>query len=109
MSHPSKIKGTRFESEVVAYLNGNGYPLAERRSLKGTLDKGDIVNGPPSFTLELKNEARLNLAGYMAEAEAEAANAGTPYFAAVVKRRGKGAAKAYVVMPLDQFVELTQI
>jgi hypothetical protein len=105
MSNPSKAKGTRFESEVVEYLVRHGFPAAERRALHGNTDKGDVA-GMADWTLELKSEARLNLAGYMAEVQAEAANTGTPWYAAIVKRRGKGAAGAYVVMPLDLFAIL---
>jgi Holliday junction resolvase len=108
VSHPNKVKGTRWESEVVDYLVEQGFTAVERRSLKGNADQGDLV-GVPGWTLECKNEARINLAGYMAEGEAEAKNAGTDLFAAIVKRRRKGTAAAYAVMPLELFVKIARI
>jgi Holliday junction resolvase len=107
MSNPSKQKGTRFESEVVAYLVEHGFPAVERRALHGNTDKGDLT-GIAGWTFELKSEARIDLAGYMAEAQAEAANAGTEHYAAIVKRRGKGAAHAYAVMPLERLIDLVR-
>lgn len=108
MTNPSKQRGTRFETEVVEFLKANGFPDAERRALAGSLDKGDVMN-VPDFTLECKNEATMRLAAYMAEAAAEAINAKTPFFAAIVKRRGKGARDAYVVMPLYEVVALIKL
>lgn len=97
----ARRKGTAFETAVVAYLQ-ELFPSAERRALAGKLDRGDIA-GVPGWTLELKNTRQLDLAGAVDEAEREAANAGTPLFAAVIKRRGKGTAAAYAVMPMHVF------
>lgn len=102
----SKDKGTRWETEVVNYLNEAGFNC-ERRALQGALDKGDIL-GIPAWTLECKNEQRIDLARYMSEVNAETVNARTPYGAAIVKRRNKGVAEGYVVMPLFQFRKLLQ-
>lgn len=97
----SRDKGTRFETEVVRYLHEMGFDC-ERRALAGALDKGDI-SGIPGWTLECKNERTITLAKYMDEVNYETVNARTPYGAAIVKRRNKGVADAYVVMPLYQF------
>lgn len=102
----SKRKGTSYESAVVEFL-GRWFPHVERRALGGINDKGDVA-GIPNVVLECKNEARIDLAGYMDEAKAEAANAGAPLYAAVVKRRGKNVSQSYVVMPLDVFAPLLQ-
>jgi hypothetical protein len=106
--NPSKVKGTRFESEAVEYLNENGFPTAERRSLNGALDKGDIVN-VPEWTLECKNRKALDFAGAVDEAAAEAVNARTPFFAAIVKRPRKNVREAYAVMPLYELVALISL
>jgi hypothetical protein len=100
MSSKSKIRGTRWESQVRDYLVAAGFVGVERRALDGNKDRGDLL-GIPLWTLEAKDEARITLAGYMDEARAEAKNAGTPYFAAIVKRRRKGTGEAYAVMPLE--------
>ena len=122
MSHPNKVKGTRWESEVVDYLAANGFPSIERRSLKGNKDQGDIAN-VADWVLECKNEKTIGLGGYMDEGATELTNAQdywraliktteTPprpsWFAAIVKRRRKNVSAAYVVMPLSQFVRLIQ-
>ena len=101
----AKRRGSRFEADVVDYLAGHGFPLAERRVMGGTRDRGDVA-GVPGWTLELKAERSLDLAGALSEAKTEAANAGTLDYAAVLKRRNHPVAAAYVVLPLDRFAHL---
>ncbi len=85
----SKQKGTAAETAVVKWLQCNGYPDVERRALGGVLDKGDIA-GLRSMVLEVKDHARMDLAGWIGEAEQERVNAGASHCAVVHKRRGKG-------------------
>ena len=106
MANPSKIKGTRFESDVVQFLQANGYPFAERRALAGTVDKGDVTGLGPDWVIECKAVREITLSSFVDEAEVERVNAGATYGVAVVKRRGKNVAQAYAVMPLEKFVEL---
>lgn len=101
----NKRKGTAFESAVVAYLQEAGFHQVERRALAGANDRGDIA-GVPNWTLELKTCQSIDLAGFVDEAAREAANAGTDRYAAVVKRRRRSTACAYVVMPLSVFVQV---
>lgn len=101
----SKVKGTRFESEVVEYLRQRGFDKAERRALSGILDRGDIAN-VPGWVLECKAEAAITLSSYVEEALREMENAKEPYAAAIVKRRGKNVRDAYAVMPLWLFSEI---
>ena len=96
MTNRSKQKGTRFETEIAAYLG------VERRTLGGSKDRGDLAISP-NWVAECKNERQIDLAGYMAEVETERLNAKARYGAAIVKRRNKGPAEAYVVMPLRTF------
>ena len=101
MSNPSKQKGTAFESAVVTYLREHDV-TARRNALTGAQDSGDIRVGP--WTLEAKNRRVYDFGTAVDEAKAEAAHAGTPRYAAVIKRNGKGdVARAFVVMELEQF------
>ena len=101
----SKAKGTQWESAVVTYLQEHGFPLCERRTLSGAQDKGDIA-GIAGWTLEAKNRKSLDLSGAVNEAAVEAGHARTRWYAAVIKRPGKGqAADGYVVMPLSVFAD----
>jgi hypothetical protein len=74
--------------------------------MRGTDDRGDIA-GIPGVVIECKNTARLELAQAVDEAELEGRNANARVAVAVIKRRGKSAAGAYVVMSLATFAELT--
>jgi hypothetical protein len=105
VTNPSKAKGTAWESAVVGYLRDHGHPHAERRVLTGHADKGDVT-GIPGVVIECKAERTITLAAYMDEVEAEMANANAPIGVAVVKRRNRPPADAYVVMTFAQFVAL---
>lgn len=100
----SRRKGTAFETAVVRYLNERGH-RTERRALAGALDRGDIA-GLDGWTLECKATREIDLAGAVDEAAREAMNAGTALFAAVVKRRNRGVAEAYVVIPLRIWADI---
>lgn len=130
MSAASKAKGTLFERQVADYLQSQNV-RAKRLPRTGVKDIGDVgfpierntflqiepgkyeMSGPATIVLECKNRAAMDLPTYLKEAEEEAENYEAKYPAeapalgvAVVKRRGKGVHQAYVVMPLDGFVEL---
>ena len=107
MSHPNKVKGTRFESDVANYLTARKpYPV-ERRASHGAADRGDLI-GVPDWVVECKNVQAWakGLHLFVYEAECEAENAGVPFGAVVVKRRNRPVEDAYVVMSLRQFVEV---
>lgn len=102
----SKDKGTRWESAIVDYLAGHGFPWAERRALTGSQDRGDIA-GVPAWVVEAKNHATLNLAGWVDEATTEQANAGADYACVWHHRRGKASpGDGYVTMTGATFVRL---
>lgn len=104
----SKRKGTAFESAVVDWLQGHGFPYAERRALSGKNDRGDVA-GIPGVVLELKNHNRVELAAWVEEARTEAANASVDVWAVVAKRKGKGdPAESYVITNLATFVALLE-
>ena len=94
----SRAKGTAWESKVVDYLRANGAPHAERRALGGSNDRGDIA-GLLSIVIECKSAARLELAAWLDEAEAERRNDRADLAVVWHKRRGKTSpGDAYVTM-----------
>ena len=105
MANPSKQKGTAYETAVAKYLVEHGFPYAERRALNGSTDRGDIA-GIPGVVLELKAAKTLCLSEWMDEVRVEKQNAHAEVGAAVVKRRSHSVGKSYVVMELDDFIEL---
>jgi Holliday junction resolvase len=106
MTHPNKSKGNAAERAVVQYLRDNGYPFAGRMRSGWADDKGDI-DGVPDTCVEVKAEKRISLAGYMAELEAEMANACTGTGVVIVKRRGTvSVSNWYAVAPVHVWIEL---
>ncbi|WP_329013135.1 hypothetical protein OG271_03860 [Micromonospora rifamycinica] len=102
----SKRKGTAWESAIVAYLIANGVPRAERRTLAGAKDRGDIA-GIPGVVIEAKSATRIDLAGWLDETEAERRNDLASVGAAWIKRRGKASpGQGYVVMTGERFLRL---
>lgn len=113
-------KGSRFENEAMKWLREQGYDV-ERLRLTGKEDEGDLLirRDVPGLkvtriVLEAKNVKRMSLAGWVQEAEVEALNyadhRGLDYddvhWAVVHKKHGKGVAKSYVTLPLDEFLRL---
>ena len=106
MTNPSKAKGTAWETAVVTWLRANGFPYAERRTLAGANDKGD-VSGVPGVVLECKATKTITLSTFVDELLVEMANAQADIGAVVIKRRGTtDVGRAYAVMPMDVFVRL---
>lgn len=102
----NKRVGTAWESEVVRFLRAAGVVHAERRALNGAKDRGDIA-GLPGLVIEAKSAARLDLAGWLAEAEAERVNDGAEFGVVWAKRKGRASAGAgYVVMDGATLVRL---
>ena len=101
-----KRKGSQFERDVVAYLRLAGFPQAARTLAGASEDRGDI-SGVASAVLECKFAARIDLAGWLAEARLEAEHAGLGRFAVIAKRRGVAdVAESYAVVPLWLLAEL---
>jgi hypothetical protein len=102
----ARAKGTRWESAIVDFLRDNGAPHAERRSLNGAKDRGDIA-GVPGVVFEAKSAARLELAAWVDETQRERANDAAVYGVTIIKRRGKGSAgDGYAVLPFAALVAL---
>jgi hypothetical protein len=93
--NPSKAKGTAAETAVTRYARLNGFPLADRRPLKGNYDEGDILLCPGAV-LEVKagkaaqNASYNQVLAWLAETEAERVNAHADTAALVVQRKGYG-------------------
>ena len=106
MTSKSKTKGSAWERAIVDYLRTVGWPFAERRLAGSTKDRGDIA-GLVGVVIEAKNTARLDLAGWIEEADLERANDGAWLGIVWHKRRGKAsAADGYVTMTGAQFTAL---
>ena len=106
MSSAAKCKGSQAERDVVAYLKANGFPYADRRVAGATLDKGDI-SGVLGVTIEIKNHARLDLAGWLAELEVEMKNDSAWTGVVIHKRKGKGdVGEWYATLPVKVWLAL---
>jgi hypothetical protein len=106
MTTPQKAKGSQWERDIAKYFNERGYKDVERRYGAGaTLDKGDI-NGVKDTVVEAKNVAKITLSTFMDEALVEQKNAKKRFGISVIKRRNKNVKEAYVVMTLEQWIDL---
>ena len=101
-----KAKGTAAETAVVNYLHSVGFESAERRTLGGAMDRGDI-NLSEHLVIEVKDHQTMALAGWVDEANVERTNAGADYGVVWHKRARKGSpADWYVTMDGANFVQL---
>lgn len=102
MNRPKAI-GTSVESATVAYVRRHGFPTADRLTLSGTADRGDVrltagltagvvVECKGGATAERASDALI--AAWLDETERERVNAGAAVALLVTKRKGYGAARA---------------
>ena len=112
----SKRRGAQWETDIRNYLRDLGFDT-EPLKLSGSADEGDLVVrlGKRYVVIEAKNEATIDLPGYLREAGAEGVNfaahrpavsAGQVYPVAIVKARGKGVDEGYAVMQVSEMVRL---
>ena len=113
MSSYNKQKGSKFETDVMKYLRSLGH-FAERLAKAGASDEGDIVTiiAGQTYILECKNRKKMDLPTFWAEAEKEAKNyakarglPGCPPAFVIVKRRNASTEQAWVVQPLEKWIE----
>lgn len=99
----AKAAGTRFETQIAAYLAEHLDDRIERRTKTGAKDRGDIaglrVRGQ-RVVVECKNTTRASLGTWVTEAETERRNDDAGVGIVAHKRHGKGAAA-------DQYITLT--
>ena len=105
MSSASKAKGSKAELDVAKWLK-QWFPYADRRLAGATLDKGDI-SGIPGVTIEVKNHAKMDLAGWVAELETEMSNDNAWTGTVIHKRKGKANVDHwYCTQPATVWIEL---
>jgi len=106
--------GTATESAVVRYLRTAGFPHAERRALRGTLDAGDIT-GVIGVVFECKGGMAAKTASdgliqlWLDETMRQVANAGADVGILVVQRASIGEVNAgrwWAIMPGWQYEQL---
>lgn len=85
----SKDKGTWAETAVTEYASHSGFPYADRLTLKGSKDRGD-VGWCPGIICEVKNDKSFDLGGWLRETAVEKGNAGAEHAFLVVKPEGVG-------------------
>jgi len=106
VTSPQKRKGSAAELAVAKWLRKLGWIHAERSRAGWTDDRGDI-DGMPGVCIEVKNEKRIDLPGYLRELEVEMANAQAWTGTVIVKRRGSmNVDDWYAVMPAKVWGEL---
>ena len=115
MSNPSGRLGADTEAGLVLYLQGHGFPHAERRVTNGNKDRGDVT-GCVGICWEAKggNAAALaspgQIAEWMVETYVETKNARADYGLLVTKRAGVGPARAglwWAYLDSHAFLELS--
>lgn len=113
MSNPNGTKGKQWERDLRGYWRERELDTEALRTT-GTEDEGDLLlrlglQWSDRFVIEAKNWGKLNLSGWVQEAEVEAKNYAAhrgievPHFAVAVKRRGHGVAKGYVVTTVEEY------
>ncbi|WP_282203930.1 hypothetical protein [Kitasatospora fiedleri] len=101
----AKDRGTRWESAVRGYLQEAGQPDVRRNVQMGRRDIGDL-DGYYLHAVECKDEQKITLSAYVAQANREAINAMQPYGCAIVKRRRANVSAGYVVRDLETDAKL---
>lgn len=101
----SRRKGASHERDVVAWLKVNR-PALRRTMFAGNNDAGD-VGGWPGVVIECKNQARIDLAGWVDQMEATVERCGADTGVVVAKRRGvTDPGRYYAVMTLERWEAL---
>lgn len=89
------------------FLREHGYLMAERLSLSGAKDRGDITGIDPKLVIEVKACKSIDLAGWLAETAAEKRNANADIGIVWHKKRGTtNPGDWYVTMTGDDLVQL---
>ena len=106
MTSPQKRKGSAAELAVAKWLRKLGWIHAERSRAGWTDDRGDI-DGMPGVVVEVKNEKKIDIPGYLRELEVEIENAKAWTGTVIIKRRGStNVDDWYAVMPAKIWGEL---
>jgi len=109
----AKQKGTAAETALVRFLQGQGFPNAERRALGGGSsgeDLGDIT-GIPALCMEVKSQRSYKIPAWLKETEIETKNAKADFGILVVKPNGVGITPNKVgqwwgILPMQEMINL---
>lgn len=113
-SRANKRKGTQWETDLVEYFRSKEL-ISERLRLSGTYDEGDLwfLSKQVYFVVEAKNEKSFKPGPWMQEAVLERdnwkkrrKNSGKVVPLVIAKRRQSNVSKAFVIIQLDEFMEL---
>lgn len=103
MGAAERARGNRAELAVVAFLKQHGWNARTSRSAQGVQGGVDIVwDGPAA--LEVKDHARLDLAGWVAQAREQ--SGGMPAAVWHKKRGSADPASWYVTMSGDDWIRM---
>lgn len=106
MTNKNKIKGSQYERDIVKALQEDGFPSVERMYGAGRQDdKGDI-RGLEGWTIEAKNQAKIDLPTFLAELKTEMENAENDLGAVLIKKRNASTRDSYVVMSWEILINL---
>lgn len=106
----AKQKGTRGESDRVAWLRSRGWRHATRIPLKGSKDCGDLIldQGVPVM-IESKETKAFTPSVVVDEVEVQIENAAAEFGFAIVKRRGTtDVGKYYAITTCEQMMGLVE-
>lgn len=108
MANRSKAKGTSHETSIVRYLKENGWPHADRLTLSGNQDRGDVRLGDGiGVVIEAKAEKTYQIPAWLREAEVERDNAKADLGVVWFKLNGHARAEdGAVVMTPATFLDL---
>jgi hypothetical protein len=106
----AKAAGAKFERTIADYLAMRVDDRIDKRPRTGAKDKGDIGGwrfAGRRIVVDCKDWNRLDLAGWIEEAEVERGNDDADVGLVIHKRRGKGwPGDQYVTLTLDQLLTL---
>ena len=107
MANKMRQRGTAFETAVVNFINEKiPRVMAHRLPLSGAVDKGDLkvmTSGGKTYTVQCKAAKAFDLAGWLADTEAQWKAAGTDDAVLIVKAPGKAIGRAYVIRALENY------
>ena len=102
----SRRRGHQFERDVAEWLRSKGVRAHTARELSGGMQLGsDLITDLPT-TIECKNAAKWDVAGWLRQARNDAKGDPASLW---IKKRGSGDPGAsYVVMQADDFLALVR-
>lgn len=106
MANPNKTRGADFEREVRRFLQDHDID-AYKPAEQGLRDSGDI-HGVTPFVVQAKDwqNATGAINAGLEGVAMQKGEAGEDYGAAIVRRRGRTVREAYVVLSMEDFVDI---